>query len=146
MSAIQCSLFWTAALCGQAADADDRMRFFKEQVAGFTLFRAADLKTPLLLKPDAVLRYSNPESELSRDGAMFLWLNGQRPVAAISLSIRSRPLNRAYYECTSFSSQPLECKRDGETAWAPKTGGLLAQPMRDAPPPAARDSQRLTQM
>src|SRR5205085_10593172 len=93
-----------------------------------------------------VLRYSNPESELSRDGAMFLWLVGARPVAAISLSIRSRPLNRAYYECTSFSSQPLECKRDGETVWAPKTGGLLAQPMRDAPPPAARDFQRLTQM
>ena len=146
MSGLYCSLIWTTALCAQNADAEDRLRFFKKQMEGFSLFRAADATTPLPLKPAAVLHYSNPESELSRDGFTFLWLAGARPVAAISLSIRSRPANLAYYECASFSAQPLDCKRDGITIWAPKTGGLLAQPFVAAPAPAESESRRLTQM
>jgi hypothetical protein len=146
MSGLCCSLIWTMSLCGQGDDAEDRLRFFKEQLDSFSLFRAGDATTPLALKPDAVLHYSNPESELSRDGVTFLWLAGARPVAAISLSIRNRPANAAYYECTSFSDQPLDCRRNGSTIWAPKKGGLLAQPFSDAPAPADSASRRMTQM
>ncbi len=92
-----------------------------------------------------MLRYSNAERDIgSLDGAMFVWLEGSRPVAAASFSVR-RLNNMLYRECTSFSSSPLE-SRGGPPDWSPKTGGLTNRPLPDAPAPAESKPQRLTQM
>ena len=52
----------------------------------------------------------------------------------------------AYRECTSFSDTALVCRRGDATEWAPKTGGMQAQPLVGAESPAAGKVQRLSQM
>src|SRR5689334_19920445 len=71
-----------------AADREARMQFFREHLAKFTLHQSGETE-PAPLRAEPVLRYSNPERQSgSTDGAAFLWLAGQRPIAVISLSIR----------------------------------------------------------
>lgn len=124
----------------------EQLRYFKGRAAELGLFSSPESDQPLPLLAEPVLRYSNAERDIgSLDGATFLWLAGARPIAAVSYSIR-RLRSETYRECTSFSETPLVC-REGETPlWSPKTGGLLAQRLADAPDPAAGKVQRLTQM
>jgi hypothetical protein len=150
------SLILAAAFFGQVAPPTEpaaenagrkeQQAFMKERAAELALYRGSTGKEPLKLNAEPVLRYSNAEREIgSLDGLTFLWLVGQRPAAAVSLSIR-RVRSEIYRECTSFSEGPLECRSGESTVWSPKTGGLLAQPLVDAPTPAAGKAQRLAQM
>jgi hypothetical protein len=132
------------APAGIDANREQQMQFLKAQAAEFMVYRAADTKTPLSLKAEPVLRYSNPVGS-SSDGATFLWLDGTLPVAAVSFSIR-RPNNAVYRECTSFSATPLDCRVSGATVWAPRKGGLVARKLDGAPAPAESEARRLTQM
>jgi len=146
-------VIWVLVLVGQAAaekptEAErlSRLKFLKEKAAERTLYRGAGETAAFPLTAEPVLRYANTERwDLgTSDGATFLWLDGTRPVAAISTSIR-RPNDSAHHECTSFSSGPLEGRLAGVPVWLPKRGGLLAQPL-EAPAPADGKVQRLTQM
>lgn len=137
-------------VAGQVAETDEaarqeRLQFMQERAAEFTLTReGAD--EPLVLKTEAVVRYSNPErDEGTWDGATYLWLEGARPVAAISFGIR-RPKNAVFREVTSFSQTPLTCQKGGAVVWSPQTGGLAPRSLPDAPAPAATPTGRLTQM
>jgi hypothetical protein len=124
----------------------ERQAIMKERAAELALYRGPTGKEPLALTTEPVLRYSNAEREIgSLDGLTFLWLVGQRPVAAVSLSVR-RVRNEVYRECTSFSDGPLECRAGDMAVWSPKAGGLLALPLEGAPTPAAGKAQRLVQM
>jgi hypothetical protein len=123
---------------------EEQMRYLKERAAQLRLYQQPDTQAPLKLTEQPVLRYSN-WAGLSSDGATFLWLSGDRPVAAVSLSLR-RPNNAVYRECTSLWAKPLDCREADATVWAPKNGGLLAQKLKDAPGPAAGKAQRLAQM
>ena len=101
-----------AALCGQnppAQEADplpgrtEQLKLFKEKAAEVELRRGPDAP-PLALTKEPVLRYSNAEREIgSLDGATFVWLEGARPVAVVSFSVR-RQGNSIYRECTSLSN------------------------------------------
>ncbi|MCU0875310.1 MAG: hypothetical protein MUE50_23510 [Pirellulaceae bacterium] len=126
------------------ASRPERLRFMKDQASEFSLFQHADPSTPLPLMPEPSLRYINLEANVN-DGATFLWLDGTRPAAAISYSIRL-PDDRVYREWTSFSPTPLECRRGGVALWSPATNGLLLERLDDAPVPAATQVQRLMQM
>jgi hypothetical protein len=127
------------------SDRHDRLQFLKQKVVDLVLSRP-DGQEQFPLRAEAVLLYSNPEKETgTSDGATFLWLDGKRPVAAVSFSIR-RPENRAYRELTSFSAKPLVCGRPGIPSWSPKGAGLLNQSLAGAPLPAESGAQRLVQM
>jgi hypothetical protein len=148
------SLTWAVVLLGQAAaepagpkgDRGEELRLFKEKAAELELYRGSEAKKPQPLLPEPVLRYSNAERDIgSLDGATFLWLDGERPVAAVSLSVR-RVNSGVFRELTSFSQTPLECRAGGTARWSPKTGGLLAKPLPEAPAPADKKPPRLTQM
>jgi len=92
------------------------------------------------------VRFSNPERESGTwDGATFLWLEGTKPVAAISYGIR-RPNNAVFREHTSFSATPLACRKGQMEVWQPKTGGLIGQRFADAMSPAETAAARLAQM
>jgi hypothetical protein len=139
------SLLLSLCLLSQApSEPDDRLQFFHAKLAEYSLFRQKKPDAPLTLRKESIIFYSNPEGP-SHSGATFLWLDGARPVAAISLSIR-RPNDLVAHEMTSFSAAPLDCQRRGKSIWQPKSGGLLTQPFADAPPPADGKRQRLTQM
>src|SRR5262245_61095851 len=141
-----------AAVYGQAepapqnAERQEAQKHMKERAAALVLQRDPADKNPFRLTAEPVLHYSNAEREIgSLDGLTYLWLAGERPVAAVSLSIR-RVKYDVYHELTSLVDQPLVC-RGGETVvWSPKTGGPLAQPIAEAPVPAEGKPQRLVQI
>ena len=88
----------------------ERLQFMKHKAELFLLCRADSPDTPLALKDEPILRFSNPERDSGTwDGATFLWLDGARPAAAICFGIR-RPNNAVFREHTSFSSAPLVCR------------------------------------
>src|SRR5947209_20471189 len=131
---------------GTAAERQERLQYMKTKGAELAFFRAENVDTPLTMTAEPVLRYSNPLGlGQTGDGVTLLWLAGTRPLAAVSFSIRP-PRDDVYMECTSFSAQPLVCRRQETPIWSPKAGGLIAQRLDDAPPPAAGKPQRLTQM
>jgi hypothetical protein len=151
MSTVLLSLVLAAAL-GQveadteAADRKERHAHMKERAAELSLHRGPGAKEKLPLSAEPVIRYSNAERDIgSLDGLTFLWLADQRPVAAVSLSLR-RVGFQVYHECTSFVAEPLECRRDAAVLWAPKTGSPPTRQLAKAPPPAAGKTQRLNQM
>lgn len=125
----------------------EQLKFFKERAAELTLRPVLGGKEPLPLKAEPVLRYSNAEREIgSLDGATFLWLADNRPIAAVSFSIRRQSVD-AYRECTTFIEEPLDLQQAGSAAWTPKTGsGALQREIPGAPSPAENKVQRLAQM
>jgi hypothetical protein len=124
----------------------ERLRFLKAKAVDFSLSREASPDQLLTLKDEPVLRYSIPERDNGTwDGATFLWLDGTRPVAAVSFGIR-KPNNAVFREHTSFSSTPLVCQKSGTVVWVPQTGGLLNRPLPDASRPAESGVRRLAQM
>ncbi len=84
------------------------------------------------------------------DGATFLFFDGERPRAVVSVRVRSRDKRLMSGECwrelVSLSREPLVCQRHGSTIWSPKCGTLVDETLPDAQPPAARPTQRLSQM
>jgi hypothetical protein len=154
MSGALACLAFVAATFGQAVPAEpssdvagrqERLLFLKGKASEFSLYRES-APEPLEFKEEPVLRYSIPERDNGTwDGAVFLWLERSRPVAAMSLGIR-KPNNGVVREQTSFSRSSLVCRRSGNVVWAPQTGGLLDRPLADAPPPADTLVGRLTQM
>lgn len=157
MTGLLNALFLATALCGQTQDpADDvdpkaRHQHMKERAAELSLERdpaggAGSGKEPLRLTAEPVLRYSNAEREIgSLDGITFLFVEGERPIAAVSLSVRRNGF-QVYHELTSLVKEPLVCRRGEAAVWSPKTGGLLSQAIADAPLPAEGKPQRLAQM
>lgn len=129
---------------GRVAERTEQLKHFKEKAAEIELRRGGE--APFKLVPEPVLRYSNAEREIgSLDGATFVWLDGSRPIAVVSFSVRKQG-NSVYRECTSLSKAPLVCQQGETPAWSPKQGGLLDQALADAPPPAATRPLRLTQL
>jgi hypothetical protein len=141
-----CSLLLIGqASAPQEAARQERLKYMEDRAAEFTLLREGATE-PLPLKKEPILRYSNPERDSGTwDGATFLWLDGNRPVAAISFGIR-RPKDAVFSELTSFSQSPLICRKGDVAAWSPQEGGLAPRLLPDAPPPAATPTSRLTQM
>jgi hypothetical protein len=137
------------ALLAQASAEDaqrqERLQFMKDRTAEFSIVRDP-FKEPLSLRDEPIVRFNNPERESGTwDGATFLWLEGTRPVAAISYGIR-RPNNAVFREHTSLSATPLVCRKGQADVWLPKSVGLSAQPFSEAPIPAETAASRLTQM
>jgi hypothetical protein len=121
-----------------------RVEFMKQELDHYSIAMADHREMPLSITPEAVLRYSNPVRTAFSDGAVFLWLNGDRPLAAAVLSIRNQ--GRVVREFTSLTKRPLECRRDGVLAWSPRSGNLVDQLLANVPPPDASQARRLRQM
>lgn len=121
-----------------------RLEFMRQKLDEFVLTTETEPDDPLPHTNEPVLRFSNPVRNSFSDGAIFLWLDGERPVAAASLFIR---YNGDFgFDLTSMTDKPLQCLREGQVLWAPQTGSLVGQPLPDAPAPANSPVLRLTQM
>jgi hypothetical protein len=91
-----------------------------------------------------ILRYTNPVTSAFGEGATFLWMEGTRPLAAVSPSCRDE--GTVYWELTSLSDAPLTLLRDGQPVWQPKSASFPARLLPEAPAPAATPAARLTQL
>lgn len=122
-----------------------QLRFMREKAEEFTLERVDSEAEPLKLSEQAILRYTNPERERgSSDGVTYLWLDGKRPMAVSSFSIR-RPDNSGRCEFTSFCDKPLRSEIENVEVWTlgvPK----LRQQRFGGPAPADSAARRMFQM
>jgi hypothetical protein len=123
-----------------------QLQFLKDRFATMTL-TTKDNGAALKATSDPVLRYTNPVRSSTSDGTIFLWLDGQRPVAICAYSIRHiKPPPIVYFEFSSLVDQPMTCTRGERTIWEPHRGGLCDQPVPDAAAPADKPAQRLIEM
>ncbi|MDA1053832.1 MAG: hypothetical protein O3C40_25570 [Planctomycetota bacterium] len=139
-------LFSSSGANGQEAfqTKELRLEFMKRTLGELKLsFRAEPDKTlPLTASP--VLRFSNPVRSSSSDGGVFLWLAGQRPIAAAAIWIRDK--QQYGHDFTSLTAEPLQCVRDGKVVWSPARGVLISQPIEDATEASQNSPLRLAQM
>ncbi len=127
-----------------AADSETRLRFLADRFAEFSVQRPGAGTSALTAMPEPVLRYSNPVRAIGlSDGVAFLWLDGVRPAAAASLSLRAQ--GTMYREFTHLSAQPFDCVRNGALIWSPQGPGPEWKPL-DGDPPASGKSLRLSQL
>lgn len=123
----------------------EQLRFMRARAEEFKLARVDADEAPLTLSDKAILRYSNPERDLgSTDGVTYLWLDGQRPIAVSSFSIR-RPNDSGRCEFTTFSDKPLRCTKQETELWRPDVPESLRTPL-DVEPPTDSATRRLFQM
>lgn len=126
-------------------DRDARLEFLRQRAAQFAISRPDGHAAPLTRLEEPLLRYSNPVRAIDlSDGALFLWHDGVRPAAILSLSIRSQ--GSVYRELSVLCDQPLECARDGAVLWSPAAGGFVWHSLTGAPAPAGSATRRLTQL
>jgi hypothetical protein len=121
-----------------------RLKFMKDFLDEFSVFRDVRPADPLGMSKEPVLRWTNPVRNFFSDGSLFLWLNDQRPAAAATVSIRGDGV--LWLELASLSPDALRCVRAGSNFWTPRKASLVEQPLPDAPAPAATDRMRLVQM
>lgn len=146
------SMVFVAALPARAAeDPDDvqrtrQLQFLKDRFATMTLTLNGSDST-LKTTANPVLRYTNPVRSSTSDGTIFLWLDGQRPLAICAYSVRHiTPPPTVNFEFSSLVNQPLQCLRHGKMIWQPGRGGLCDQAVPDAPIPSVKPTQRLVEM
>ncbi len=108
-----------------------------------TIETGGDKPEPLTRSEHPILRYTNPVTSAFGHGALFLILQGKRPVAAAGMSSRE---NGFYWELSSLTQKPLKVTRNGKAVWSPPSSAWKPQAVPDAPIPAESPTARLTQM
>lgn len=126
------------------ADREKRLEFMKQHAGEFALYLESNSETSLQRTAEPVLRYSNPVRNFFSDGTLYFWLDGKRPVAALSVSIRgNKNIGR---ELTSLTNQSLRCIWQQQPIWSPNAGKLFQQKLPNAPDSVSNGKLRLSQM
>lgn len=103
-------------------------------------------RTPLELKAEPVLRWSNPAVG-SIHGGVFIWTHEGRPAAIASIFKWFDPRDEMAFEVQSLSAEPLVGVLDGKEVWHSKRAGLEFKPVPGSlPAPAETPQARLSQM
>lgn len=129
----------------QKAEQRQFAQWAAKAVVGYDLRQAASPDTPLTLRREPVLKWSNPERGRIF-GHVFIWTAGGRPEAVASLYKWYHPHTHSSHEFQSLSLGNLTAKQDGADAWATSRPGVEFQLAADAPPPGKTAPERLRQM
>jgi hypothetical protein len=105
----------------------------------------ADAVVAARLRPDSLLRWSNPTVG-AVFGEVFIWTVEGRPAALGSVYHRyDRPWGWNL-ELVSMSVSPLRATENNTTLWEAATPGIEFRPAPESSPPSQRSSTRLSQM
>jgi hypothetical protein len=108
-------------------------------------FRTGGDDKPLTLLREPVLKWSNPDRG-EVHGNVFLWTRDGRPLVVGSLYKWFRPFTHMAHEFMSFAEVPISAKFHSDPVWKPAEAGVKFADLPGAPPPAAAEGPRLTQM
>jgi hypothetical protein len=139
-----CSAPWAADEKSDEKAKRERWEFMTRKLDGYVIATEKSPEQPLVRRKEAVLRFSNPVRDVFTDSALVVWLSGERPVVVGSLWIGDD--GKVRREFVSLSDQPLQCKRDGKTIWAPGADSFAKKPLTDGPKPADTPALQLVQM
>ena len=101
--------------------------------------------SPAALKPDALLRWSNPVAG-SIHGSVFVWIDRGCPVAVSSIYKWYSPNTHLGVELHSLSPKLESADRRGRPAWKPGQSPVERKPIPGAPRPADAAPARLRQL
>jgi hypothetical protein len=127
----------------EKARAEEFLVFAKREAAAYTI-RHLGSDRPLALKPEPILKWSNPVVG-SIYGGVFIWTENGRPEAVASIYRYNTNGHRAN-EFHSLALDKLIGERDGGAVWTPSRPGLELKPIPGAPVPADSAAARLRQM
>jgi hypothetical protein len=102
-------------------------------------------RTELELKPDPVLRWSNPAVG-SIHGGVFLWTHEGRPAAVASIFKWFHPRTEMAFEVHSLSTERLLGIMEAKEVWKSSRSGVEYKTVPGAPVPAGSPAARLVQM
>ncbi len=130
----------------KALESDLAQRFSKlaEAEAKNYKFAAAEKTDCFRLRPEPVLRWTNPVSGSIR-GAVFIWTHDKRPSAIASI-YKYDEKTLLSTEIHSLSSQPFRARRDDGATWSPSEGGVVRHLIPDGPMPSESTAVRQRQM
>jgi hypothetical protein len=124
----------------------EEFRAFASREAGMYNFRPANPDgSPFSLKPEPILRWSNPVVG-SIYGDVFVWTAKGRPEVIASFYKWYSPHAHRTNEFLSVSTGPIVGERGVQPVWTPALPGLEFKPLPDSPTPATNAPQRLRQM
>ena len=132
---------------GMKDSSAERLAYMQQTAASYSVTIKRDGKDkPISVRPDPVLRFTNPVSGVG-DGGLFVWEDeSQRPVAAAQVFIVPNSDNTWMHEFQSLATAPMSFEIDGRPAWQPSKPGLQFARLKDADTPAASAPARLLQM
>jgi hypothetical protein len=130
-----------------ATPGDPAPMAWSKSAAAYRMTLDAPRPRPLILRPDPILKWSNPVRKTD-DGAVFLWNDRGRPQAIASFYRYQtvEGVSREEHEFMSLASLPVTATLDGRIVWQPTTGGIDLKPIPGAPRPASSAAARLRQM
>ena len=119
---------------------------FRQDAAHYEMSLATRPARKLTLKSDPLLRWGNP-ARTGEDGAVFLWLDGERPAVVGSVfTYRLGEKVHRKHELMSLATVPLTAEWKGQPAWTPDRGGIEWAPLPGARAPADASRRRTTQL
>jgi hypothetical protein len=123
------------------------LELFRNEAAGYTIYRDAHRKEKLELQREPVYVWTNPVRSGGQDGAVFVWTS--RGCAQVIGGVHSSPATgprRVSHEFQSLSLSALDVEHDGGSGWTPEGQGVELAPVEGAPKPATTPGARLVQM
>ncbi len=121
--------------------------FYAHEAAGYEIFRDADRKEKLQLRPQPVLTWTNAENYM---GAVFIWEFGGRPemIGCIGSHQNKPDSSTVFHELHSLATVPLGAVPfgGGSQTWRVTKPGAKLEPVDRAPEPGDSERTRLAQM
>jgi len=119
----------------------------REAAAGYEIRAGSATGRKLELRPEPILRWTNPVPEKQMRGEVFLWTDDGRPAAVLNvfqMDEGSGP--QECHEFCSLASVGLNTTETAKRQWSPTSSQVTMSPVPNAPPPALNSRQRLGQM
>jgi hypothetical protein len=128
------------------------LEIYREEAAGYTIYRDAGRQEKVELRSDPVYVWTNPLRGRVQDGAVFVWTCRGRS-EAIGTIFTSQAAGPRFltHEFHSLAITALDVTHQGEEndtehQWKPSAPGITLVPIAGAPAPAPSPVRRLTQM
>jgi hypothetical protein len=119
----------------------------RAEAAAYDIRTESDSGRKLLLRPEPILRWTNPVPEKQMHGEVFLWTDDGRPAAVLCLFEMTETGGvHEYHEFSSLAAGGLLTPGAANRNWSPTMAQLKMSPTEGAPPPATAPRQRLIQM
>lgn len=124
---------------------DDEFTQLTKLVPEYVLQSEGERAKPFQLVSAPILRWTNPVRKV-RDGAVFLWLDGERPAAIMCAFWRGSSDSQFKHEFHSLHSEPFRGTLLRELVWRPNEAGVSFRAVRGSPKVAGSERLRLVQM
>ncbi len=122
----------------------EKIEFYLERIRSQRLSWAGAPEQAFELVPEPLMTFDNPVSRI-RDGFLFVWTQGGRPVAAMKCYY-NEPQASWGRTFVSLGEKRLEMTIENAKTWTPQDAGATFSVLPDAPPPAGQPQLRLAQM